>query len=446
MAINPTDLTRPGDAHVGSYWAATAGEEVAGAAPVAGDIDVDVAIIGGGYTGLSAAYHLARDHGVRAHVLEAHRIGWGCSGRNGGFCSIGLGKEDFEAWVRRWGLDQAKRVFEQGREAVRTVKAILEREGIDADKTPEGGLELAHKPNRMADMAARQKQLKETFGIDARLLSRDELRRDYLASEEAFGALHHDEGFGLHPMRYVRGLARAAQKHGAVLHGASPVIGWCKDGGRHLLATPGGTVKAKQVVIATNGYTNDTLHPATQGRLLPALSSIIVTRPLTEAERQSVAWQSYLKIWDSRRLLFYYRLLPDNRVMFGSRGGIEDTAASARVQKAWMQRRLAEMFPPLARVEVEYFWRGWVCLSYDRNPHLGTTDDPSVHYALAYIGSGVALATYCGKLLAGRLGGANADEVGPLLGVPLPRIPFPAFRRLYQRAAYAWYGLQDEWL
>jgi glycine/D-amino acid oxidase-like deaminating enzyme len=132
--------------------------------------------------------------------------------------------------------------------------------------------------------------------------------------------------------------------------------------------------------------------------------------------------------------------------MFGSRGGIEDTAASARVQKAWMQRRLAEMFPPLSRVEVEYFWRGWVCLSYDRNPHLGTTDDPSVHYALAYIGSGVALATYCGKLLAGRLGGANADEVGPLLGVPLPRIPFPAFRRLYQRAAYAWYGLQDEWL
>lgn len=445
MAINPTDLSRAGDAHVGSYWATTAGEEVAGAAPVTGDLDSEVAIIGGGYTGLSAAYHLARNHGVRAHVLEANRIGWGCSGRNGGFCSIGIGKDDFEAWARRWGIEPAKRVFEQGRDAVRTVKEILEREAIDADKTPEGGLELAHKPNRMPGMAARQKDLVEQFGIAARLISRDELRRDYLASEEAHGALHHDEGFGLHPLRYARGLARAAQRHGAILHGASPVTGWRKDGTQHLLTTPGGIVKAKQVVIATNGYTNDTLHPATRGRLLPVLSSIIVTRPLTQAERDSVAWQTYLKIWDSRRLLFYYRLLPDNRIMFGSRGGIEDTAASGRVQKAWMQRRLAEMFPPLAHVETQYFWRGWVCISYDRNPHVGTTDDPTVHYALAYIGSGVALATYCGRLLAGRLGGGD-PAVGPLLGTPLSKIPFPAFRRLYQRAAYAWYGLQDEWL
>lgn len=446
MAINPIDLSRPGDAHVGSYWAATAGAEITNVEPIAGDTEVEVAIIGGGYTGLSTAYHLARDYGAGAHVLEANRIGWGCSGRNGGFCSIGLGKEDFGAWARRWGVDQAKRVFEQGRDAVRTVSGILASEGIEADRTPDGGLELAHKPNRVAELAARARHLKDTFGIDARLLSRDELRRDYLASEEAFGALLHDEGFGLHPMRYVRGLARAAQKHGAILHGASPVTGWRKDGQRHLLSTPGGTVRARQVVIATNGYTNDSLHPTTRGRLLPVLSSIIVTRPLTQAERQSVAWQSHLKIWDSRRLLFYYRLLADNRIMFGSRGGIEDTPAGARVQKAWMQRRLAEMFPPLAGVETEYFWRGWVCISYDRNPHVGTTDDPSVHYALAYIGSGVALSTYCGKLLSDRLGGDGAADIGPLLGVPLPKIPFPAFRRMYQRAAYAWYGIQDEWL
>ncbi len=446
MPLDSIDLSRPGDSHVGSYWAATAGPEVEGAGPVAGDMEVEVAVIGGGYTGLSTAYHLARDHGVGAHVLEAHRIGWGCSGRNGGFCSIGIGKDDFGAWTRRWGLDQAKVVFEQGRDAVRTVAGILEAERIDADKTVEGGLELAHKPNRLPELAARADHLRSMFGINASLLSRDELRRDYLASEEAHGALFHDEGFGLHPMRYVRGLARAAQAHGATLHGASPVVGWRKDGKRHLLATPGGTVSARQVVIATNGSTNDGLHPAVSGRLLPVLSSIIVTRPLTPAERDSVAWQTHLKIWDTRRLLFYYRLLPDNRIMFGSRGGIEDTAAGARAQKAWMQRRLAEMFPPLARVETEFFWRGWVCISYDRNPHVGATDDGSVHYALAYIGSGVALATYCGKLLADRLGGKGAADAGPLLGIPLPRIPFPAFRRLYQRASYGWYGFQDEWL
>src|SRR5215470_1641028 len=115
MSINTTDVARPGTAHVESYWAATAGDEVAGCALVTTDIDTDIAIIGGGYTGLSCAYHLARDHGVKAHVLEANRIGWGCSGRNGGFCSLGIGKEDFGEWVARFGEAKAQATFEVGR-------------------------------------------------------------------------------------------------------------------------------------------------------------------------------------------------------------------------------------------------------------------------------------------------------------------------------------------
>jgi gamma-glutamylputrescine oxidase len=446
MSIDPTDLSRPGAPHVASYWAAAAGAEVEGCEPVAADMDVDVAVIGAGYTGLSTAYHLAKEQGIRAHVLEAHRVGWGCSGRNGGFCSIGIGKEDFSDWTARFGLETAKRVFEQGLEAVRSAKRLIETENLDVDRSPEGGLELAHRPNRMAEMAARQRQLHDLFGIECRLLDKAELERDHLVSREAHGALIHEEGFALNALKYCRGMARAAQRHGAVLHGASPVTDWLRDGARHLLKTPGGTVRARQVVIAGNGYTGDRLHPSTRGRLLPALSNIIVTRELTPAERASVNWKSYLKIWDSRMLLFYYRLLPENRVLFGARGGIEDTLESNHRQKQWLERRFAEMFPPLARVETEYYWRGWVCLSADKNPHVGSTDDGTVHYALAYIGSGVALATYCGRLLAARLAGRPEGDPGPLLGTPLPPFPFPALRRLYQRLAYTYYGFKDEHL
>jgi gamma-glutamylputrescine oxidase len=442
MPINPTDLKQPGAPHVESYWAASAGAEVDNCDPVA-DMDVEVAIIGGGYTGLSAAYHLAREHRIAAHVLEANRIGWGCSGRNGGFCSIGIGRDDFESWVRKFGLVAAKHIFEQGREAVRTAKGIIEAENLDVERTADGGLELAHRPDRLPELALRQRRLKELFGLDAKLLGKSELERDYLISREAHGALLHHEGFALHALKYCRGLARAAQRHSAVLHGASPVVDWRRDGGRHLLRTPAGKVRARQVVIAGNAYTGDRLHPATRGRLLPVLSNILVTRELSQAERDSVNWRSYLKIWDSRRLLFYYRMLPQNRILFGARGGIEDTLENNLYQRKWLERRFGEMFPPLAKVETEFFWRGWVCLSRDRNPHLGSTDDGTVHYALAYVGSGVALATYCGRLLADRLAGKPANA-GPLLEAPLPAFPFPALRRIYQRLAYAYYALRDE--
>jgi glycine/D-amino acid oxidase-like deaminating enzyme len=443
MAIDIIDPRKPGQPHVDSFWAATAGPEVSGAAQVAADMDVDVAIIGGGYTGLSTAFHLGRKFGQTSHVLEANQIGWGCSGRNGGFSTLGIGKTSMQGWIDKWGEAEARRIFDQSRDAVRLVRNLLTEEAIDADATPDGNLELAHLPNRLRGLEHEQKFMQAKFGVRAELLDKAALERRYLISREAHGALLYEEGFALHAMKYVRGLARAAQQAGAILHGASPVQSWTRDGKRHVLATPGGKVRAKQVVIAGNGYTGDRLHPAIEGRLLPALSNIIVTRPLTDAERRTLNWTTTLPISDSRNLLFYYRLLPDHRVLFGARGGIEDTGASRDQHKAWLQRRLADMFPILSNIEVTHFWNGWVCVPFDKSPHVNSVEDGTVHYALGYVGTGVALATYCGLLLAHRLAGDDSLRPSPLLAKPLPRFPFPPLRRVYQRAMYALFELQD---
>ena len=443
MAINIIDPHVPGQQHVDSYWAATGGPEIADAAPVSGDLDVDIAIIGGGYTGLSTALHLGRKFGLTSHVLEANRIGWGCSGRNGGFATLGIGKTSMAGWIKRWGEAEARRIFDQSGDAVRLVRQLLDQEAIDAEATPDGALELAHLPNRMRTLEQDQRLLESKFGVRSRLLDRSELERSYLISREAHGALLFETGFALHAMKYVRGLARAAQRAGAHLYGSSPVQSWARDGKRHVLSTPGGKVRARHVVIAGNGYTGDRLHPAIEGRLLPALSNIVVTRPLTEAERTALNWSTTLPINDTRNLLFYYRQLPDHRILFGARGGIEDTAGSRAAHKAWLLRRLADMFPILKGIETTHFWNGWVCVPFDKSPHVNTIEDGTVHYALGYVGTGVALATYCGLLLAHRLAGDDSMKPSPLLAQQLPRFPFPALRRIYQRAMYALYELQD---
>src|SRR5262245_26594030 len=243
MAINIIDPSAPGQAHVDSYWASTGGPEIADAPPVSGDMEVDIAIIGGGYTGLSTALHLGRKFGATSHVLEANRIGWGCSGRNGGFATLGIGKTSMAGWIRRWGEAEARRIFDPSGDAVRLVRRLLSEENIDADATSDGALEIAHLPNRMRALEHDQRFLESKFGVRSRLLDMGELERDYLISREAHGALLFETGFALHAMKYVRGLARAAQRAGATLHDSSPVRGWTRDGQRHVLKTPGGTVR-----------------------------------------------------------------------------------------------------------------------------------------------------------------------------------------------------------
>jgi gamma-glutamylputrescine oxidase len=433
-------------AHVPSYWAATGGPEPDGVRMLDGDRRADVAVIGGGYTGLGAAYRLAGTHGLDTVVLEANAIGWGASGRNGGFALITLGKVGLEDRIRRWGIEAARHSIAVGVEAIETVRELIAREHIACDPGQDGSLLVAHRPSAVADLQERVRLYREVLGYPhVEFLDRAWLERDgYMRGAEAWGALHTRNAFGLHPLKYARGLAAAALKRGATVCAASPVVGWRREGSEHVLVTPRGAVRARKVVMATNRYTPEGLHPFFRGRVLPATSNIIVTRPLTEAEWRDVGMLTTRVYSDTRKLLFYWRRLPDDRLLFGGRAGVFDTPAGLRRCRRRLEAHMVAKWPALRGVASEYSWSGKVCLSYDLMPHVNRADgDPSVAYALAYQGSGVAMSTYCGGLVADLVAGKDIPRNTPLTSATLPRFPLPFLRSAYLAGAYVVYGVKD---
>ncbi len=425
-------------APVSSYWEATAPPLGVAAAPLDGERRCEVAIVGGGYTGLSAALHLAREHGIDCAVLEAGPIGWGASGRNGGFCVLGSGKRSLGELARRYGAEEARRFHQLQRAAIALVEDLARDEGIDLEATGRGELLVAHRPARLAALRRQADETEAITGERWPLLSRAELQERHVRMEEAAGALAVPHGFGLHPLRFVRGLAAAAARHDAILHSGTDVVELRREGDGYRLRTARGSLRARRVLIATNGFYREGLTRRLDGCLLPALSSIVVTRPLSAAERAAQGWRAPLLLADTRTLLFYIRLLRDGRLLFGARGGTDAAPAAFARRIAWMRRRLAGRFPAWAGVEVDHAWWGLVCLAYDRVPHLGPLDEGrALWFAGAYHGGGVAMATALGRVAAARLAGARDPFPLPgfMDGAP-PRFPLPSLRLLGLRAGY----------
>jgi glycine/D-amino acid oxidase-like deaminating enzyme len=438
------------DIPVGSYWLESAGEPVA-TSDLAGEENAicDIAIIGAGYTGLSAAYHLCRDHGANVRVLDAAYPGFGGSGRNGGFAGYGGSKLSVGQTIKRVGMEETKRFSAWQADAIDLVDQILTEENIDADKVGSGEVGFAHKPSRVAGMREDVDYMNKTFDSGLRFMDRDECAEHGLAGPQVHAGVAIPKCFGIHPLKYCRGLARAAQSHGAVIHGEAPVTDWRKEGGLHVLVTPKGEVRAKQVIIGTNGYTAEDTNPGLAGRVMPALSNILITRPLSVEEQIAQGWTTHDITYDSRKLLHYVRLLPDGRFMFGGRGGWDASPAGKARMKQYMVKTFREMFPAWAHVDFTHFWNGFICMTYDLVAHVGhPLNDETVWSALAWHGSGVSAGTNAGRLAARLAAGAASIEhdVPHLMqGVP-PKFPFPFLRTKYLHAAYLAYYVKDEWL
>jgi glycine/D-amino acid oxidase-like deaminating enzyme len=441
-------LVHPDSLHferpVESWWEASAEPLNLALAPLQSDDTCDVAIIGGGFTGLNAAIELAQ-LGIDVRLLEAGHIGWGASGRNGGFACVGSHKLPYSTMIKTYGLEATQHFYRAMKDSVALVAENCTRFGIDANINGQGEVELAHLPNRMDEFRADQQFYHSTFGDNKTLLSKSDLKDHGLDGPEFHGGLLGKTGFGVHPLKYVRGLARAAHTLGAKLHPHSAVTRWEETSVGHVLHTAQGRIRAKRVIVATNGYTPEDVSTRHAGRILPAMSNIIVTRVLTESERSAQGWTSSTMAYDSRILLHYFRLLPDNRFLFGSRGGTDSSDRSVAAGRTTITQDFHRMFPAWANVDITHSWRGHVCLAADRVPYVGALDErKSVWTALAYHGNGVAMGSWCGCAVARLMQNEAArKDIPNVITRRLEKFPLPAFRPLYLKGAYVWYGITD---
>lgn len=403
----------------------------------------DVVIVGGGFTGLSAALHLATA-GISVTVLEAEHIGWGASGRNGGFCCLGGGMASDADLDRRFGKQDRIDFRRSELAATQLVAQIAETHNIAIDRHSDGETALAHRAKDMAALTDDAATLDENYGVKHSLHSKAELQALGMAGPFHGGLTIH-AGFGLNPRKYVAGLAQAAAGAGAQIFERTPVTrlaqttaGWQVDAGGH-------TVTADQIIIATNGYSSEDLPPWLASRYLPSQSNVIVTRTLTEDEKANAGWTSDQMAYDTRNLLHYFRLMPDGRFLFGMRGGVlTGAAAEARARKL-IRSDFETMFPAWRDVETTHSWSGMVCVSRDMLPFVGPVPHQRGLWAgLCYHGNGVAMGSYSGALLAQLVQGGTPDMLYPAaMQKPLRRFELGRWRRALMPAAYAGLMLAD---
>jgi glycine/D-amino acid oxidase-like deaminating enzyme len=430
-----------------SWWEASAGDVRPAAEPLDRHESCEVAIIGGGYTGLSAALHLSERHGVGARVLEAGHIGWGSSGRNAGFCGIGGTSLSLSQMLGRYGLEETRRFYTSQVEAVELVRDLIASAGIEAETVGEAELEVAHSKRSFESLRRHADRQRELLGLDTRVMSAEEFGARYFDTTENYGAVVQRPCFALHPLRYHLGLAAAAVRGGATLHSHSEVIEWRKQGDTHTLVTAGGSLRCRHVIFATNGFMPEHLHTGFRGRPLPMISAIVVTRPLSDTELAAHRWQTANPAITSRNILNYYRLLPDKRFLFGGRGHSSGDREGSVRNYDELVRQLGHLFPHWRDVPIEYRWHGLICITFRLTPSIGRlSDDPSVFFAYGYHGNGVNTATWSGKLIADWLAAGGNRVPGSLpsmLRGLSPRFPVAPLRLGYLQARLALFRLQD---
>lgn len=410
---------QPAESHPRSYYLATA-RGLEPLPPLQGDQRCDVCIVGGGYTGIASALHLA-ERGYKAIVVEARRVGWGASGRNGGQLAGGQ-RLDPAALTALVGAERAHRLWKLGEEAKSLVKQRIVQHAIDCDLRT-GLIHAGFKPAHAKAMQDDARFLAETYGYPhIRPLSREELRALVASDVYHGGSLDTDAGH-LHPLNYVLGLARAAREAGAAIHEMTPALEITRRNGKPGVRTPHGSIAADYLVLACNGHLGR-LEPRLMSTIMPINNFIIATAPLG-AERAQALIANDAAVADSKHVIDYYRLSADHRLLFG--GGESYRMRYPRDVEGIVRRCMLKVFPQLSDVAIDYAWAGTLAITLKRLPAFGRLDG-DIFYAMGFSGQGVALTTLAGKVIAEAVAG-QAERFDFLASVPTPRFPGGALLR-----------------
>jgi glycine/D-amino acid oxidase-like deaminating enzyme len=403
----------------------------------------DVAVVGAGYCGLSAARTLAK-RGVNVAVLEAETFGWGASSRNGGMVLTGM-KLPVPTLVKRYGREAVRKMYAASLDTIDCVEQIVREENIDCNFSRCGHLEVACKQSHFDGYEESAALIKREFNHELHIIPKSELRAE-IGSDTYFGGMVDETSAGVNPARYVAGLAHAAKRAGACLYDRTRVTSVESEINNRTrkfrVHTSKGAIMAREVILASGAYTTDAT-PALRKKIIPIGSYIIATEVLPAGLARELSPRNRM-IYDSKHFLYYYRLTPDNRMLFGGRAAFfPETENTVRQSAETLRRGMIGVYPQLRDTKVEYVWGGTLDFTLDVMPHAGKID--GMYFAAGFAGHGVAAATWFGEKLADLICGEPNDI--PFDGIKFPAAPLGlrSGNTWALPLAGAWYRILD-WL
>ena len=422
-----------------NFWLTTVGAPVISAQPL--PETVDVAVVGAGFTGLSAARTLGKG-GARVAVLEAEIVGWGASCRNGGMVLTGL-KLGIPALMRRYGCEATRRMYAASLESIDCVEEVVREEAIQCDFARCGHLEVACKARHFEEFRRGAETIEREFGRRLKLVEKKDLASE-IGSAIYHGGLVDEASAGVNPAQYVAGLGCAAARAGAEIHEKTRVTRLqrsSRDGaGGWKLTTTRGELWAKDVLVATSGYTSG-VTPALQRKIVPIGSFIIVTDVLRKELARELSPRGRM-IYDSKNYLYYYRLTPDRRMLFGGRAAFfPENEKTVRESARILREGMVRVYPQLRGVKVEFVWGGTLDFAFDIMPHAGRMD--GMYFSVGYAGHGVAMATLLGRKMAEAI--LTGRDENPFAGLEFPGAPLGMYngKPWFLPLAGAWYKFLD---